>query len=78
MSKKTRARRAAIKREKAREKRAAMIAKHKPQCPDCHQPFTADSHVNRCSFCGYYLCDSCANGGQHRCKVKLGTIGEPG
>ena len=60
----------------ARAKRAAMIAKHKPKCPDCDTPFTEDCHVNRCAFCGWFICDECAGTpGKHKCKVKLRSIG---
>lgn len=65
------------KRERAaRRKRAKMIEKYKPACPDCLKQFDADDHVNRCAFCGYYLCDACAQSGNHasKCRPNLGRI----
>lgn len=63
--------------KRQRKKRARMIAKYKPACPDCGRFFQVDDHVNQCRFCGYYLCDTCAGitgGHDKKCKPNLGRI----
>jgi len=63
---------ALAKRKRKEELRARrkMIEQYKPACPDCERLFTAEEHVNRCAFCGYHICDACAQVGDHAKKCK--------
>ncbi len=53
---------------KSHARRARLIAKYKPSCPDCGRPFTVDDHVNECRVCKYSVCDACVHFHSAKCR----------